>query len=442
LNVVFVVADDLNTSLGCYGHSVVKSPHIDRLASRGVLFERAYCQYPVCNPSRASFLSGLRPESIGVVDNVTPARRLRHDLMFLPQYFRAHGYTTIKVGKIFHTGDAFEDPPSWDIDIRETRAAKNPPDDQILRRQGHGGIVLNGEDSSTWDGFVGRKAVELLEAAAGGRQPFFLAVGFRRPHTPYIALLRYFELYPSDQIPLLAEPVEHLAGIPAIALTHNMHATPLAPAEVQPTIAAYFASITFMDAQLGVLLDSIDRHNLWKNTIVVFLSDHGYHLGEHGGLWHKMTLFEEATRVPLIIAAPGKRANVACSQLVELVDLYPTLVELCGLPPRKDLEGISLAPLLRKPDQDWKPAAFTVVSHSPLDPPAGKLDPARLGRSVRTPRWRYTEWFDGSRELYDHQRDPHEYHNLAAERGHADDVTSLHALLERGWISARPSERK
>src|SRR5215510_79973 len=200
LNVLLIVADDLNNSLGCYSHPVVKSPNIDRLAARGVRFDRAFCNYPVCNASRTSFLSGKRPDTTGVVDNVTPPRTFLKDAVMLPEHFRRSGYTTIKVGKIFHTGSEFEDPRSWDLDIVEKDTAKKPPDEQILQKNGNRGIVLKANDADTWDGFVGRKAADLIEQSTKGNKPFFVAAGFRRPHAPYIAPEKYFALYQPDQL--------------------------------------------------------------------------------------------------------------------------------------------------------------------------------------------------------------------------------------------------
>ena len=428
INVILICADDLNTDLGCYGHPLVKSPAIDRLAARAVRFDHAYCQYPVCNPSRTSFLSGRRPATTRVIDNVTPPRTHQPDVVFLPEHFRQNGYRTIKVGKIFHTGDKFEDAASWDVDIREDRTAKNPPDEQIAGHRGSGGIVLDAADDATWDGHVARRAIELLDEASQGDQPYFLAVGFRRPHTPYIAPRRYHERYPATSIAPLVEPVEHLAGIPRIALTYELGAERLTAADRPETAAAYYASLSFMDAQVGHLFDEIDRRQLWGNTAVVFLSDHGYHLGEHGGLWHKMTLFEESTRVPLVIAAPDRQAGV-CSRVVELIDLYPTLCDLCGLEPAAGLEGASLAPWLADPQRPRDRGALTVVSHDNAG--AGQpLDATKMGRSLRTDRWRYTEWFDGSRELYDHDADSREYHNLAGDANWAEKVAELSARIK------------
>lgn len=436
-NVLLIMADDLNNDLGCYGHTNIRTPQFDRLAARSVRFDRAYCQYPVCNPSRASMLSGRRSESTGIVDNITPPRSKLPNATFLPEYFRQHGYRTLKVGKIYHTGDPFEDPASWDVDIRETSDAKKPPAEQILRRLPGSGIVLRDDDAVTWDGFVARRGVEMLaEAAAQPDLPFFLAIGFRRPHTPYIAPKKYFDLYPPASMTFADEPAEHLAHIPSLALTYRHDFERLEP-DLRPTVAsAYYASLSFIDAQTRMILDALDDGDLWKNTIVVFVSDHGYHLGEHGGLWHKMTLFEQSARVPLLVAAPGKPAGVS-PRLVELVDLYPTLVELCALPPAAELEGDSFAPLLDKPQRPWKQAAFTVVCRGENSNPGKPLNPQQLGRSIRTPRWRYTAWYDGTAELYDHDNDPRELHNLAIEESHRQDVAQLEQQLDAGWPAAR-----
>ncbi|HEY2573498.1 MAG TPA: sulfatase, partial [Verrucomicrobiaceae bacterium] len=394
VNVLYIVSDDLNTNLGCYGHPVVQSPNIDRLAARGVRFDHACCNYPVCNASRTSFLSGKRPDTTGIVDNVTPTREFLKDSVMMPEHFRRNGYASIKVGKIFHTGPKFEDERSWDIDIREDKTAKNPPEDQVLRKQGSGGVVLKAEDADTWDGFVARKAVELMEAAAKEKKPFFVAAGFRRPHTPYIAPEKYFKLYQPKSLEPRPGPPEHLANIPDLALTYRLGEKKFPDKNPGDTMAAYFAAISFMDAQVGVLLEAMDRLKLWDNTIVVFHSDHGYHLGEHGGLWHKMCLFDETTRIPLIVAAPHRKAGVSPG-LVELVDLFPTLTELCGLPKPEDLEGTSLAPLLDQPDRPWKSAVFTVVSRGKNFDATKKLDATKMGRTILTQDgWRFTDWHD------------------------------------------------
>jgi uncharacterized sulfatase len=439
-NVLHIVADDLNVDLGCYGHGIVRSPNIDRLAARGVRFDRAYCNYPVCNPSRTSFLSGKRPDTTGIVDNVTPSRTFLQDTVMLPQLFRQQGWRTEKFGKIFHTGDAFEDPPSWDHDLRETSESKQPPPEQIVRKVKGGGIVLDADDADTWDGKLARRAVAHLEAAARADRPFYIAVGFRRPHSPYIAPRKYHDLYPPERMTWPIEPPGHVAGIPPIALTYPPGEPTLPEPRRSAVMSAYFASISFMDAQVGVLLDALDRLALWNTTIVVFHGDHGYHTGEHGGLHHKMTLFEEGTRVPLLVAAPGVKPAVS-ERLVELVDLYPTLADLCGLKPPGDLEGTSFRPLLADPHRPWKAAVFTVVGRRARPENGGngeKLDVHYLGRTVRTERWRYTEWPDGTAELCDHDADPREYVNRAGAAELASTRAALKALLQAGWKAAVP----
>src|ERR1041385_5469220 len=436
LNVLYIVSDDLNTSLGCYGNPVVKSPNLDRLAGRRVRFDRADWNYSVSNAPRTSFLSGRRPATTHIVDNVTPPRTFLKDVVFLPEYFRQHGYRTIKVGKIFHTGDEFEDPRSWDVDIRETSESKKPPSAQVARKQGPAGIVLRANDADTWDGFVARKAADLLEKSLEEGKPFFVAAGFRRPHAPYIAPEKYYALYDGDQLKARSGPPEHLAKIPDMALTYRLGAERFPQQHPGDTIAAYYASISFMDAQVGVLLETLERLKLWDNTIVIFHSDHGYHLGEHGGLWHKMCLFEETTRVPLMIAMPGKKPGVAHG-LVELVDLYPSLTQLCGLKTPTGLEGISFVPLLENPARDWKGAVFTVVSRGHLEG-ANKLDESKSGQTVFDGRWRYTLWPDGSMQLYDHKNDPFEYDNLAVENTNTRELETMKGLLKNGWKAALP----
>lgn len=434
LNVVLIISDDLNNDLGCYGHALVKSPVIDRLAARGVRFDRAYCQFPLCNPSRVSFLSGLRPDTTQIMDLETPTRRFLKDAVFLPQYFRAHGYKTLKVGKVFHTGEGFEDPSSWDVDIRESAEAKKPPPAQIVRRQGkdQDGIALRVADEQTPDGRVAREAVSLLDKAVRQHEPFFLAAGFRRPHRPYIAPEKYFNLYPPGEIRLVQEPPGHLLAIPPAALTYTPSTRAMSDQERRETTAAYYACVSFVDAQVGVILRALDQGRLWDNTVVVFMSDHGYQLGEHGGLQHKMTLFEESARVPLIIAAPGKKANASSERLVEYVDLYPTLAALCGLPVPAGLQGTDLTPLLSDPNRPWKKAAFTQLVR-----PESQVS----GRTVRTERWRYTEWNEGSKgvELYDHASDPLEHQNLARDPAYSAEMAQLKRLLRNGWKEALPT---
>ncbi len=302
LNVLFIVADDMNNRLDCYGADV-KSPSLDELARHGTRFDRAYCQVSVCNPSRVSFLSGLRPDKTGVYTLVEPTRSHLGDWVMLPEYFRKNGYFTAGVGKVFHTGLGFEDPRSWDVEIPEF--GKRPPVDQIVKWGNPDGpgdhttdwAWLKTPDEQTPDGIVARKAVELMKQAQRDHTPFFIAAGFRRPHAPYAAPQQYFELYPLDRIKLAdAPPAGYATKLLPAAVNYPPPAKPLTNLEQRELIAAYYACNSFVDAQVGVLLKALDDLKLWDNTVVVFFSDHGYHLGEHGGLWHKMSLFEECAQ--------------------------------------------------------------------------------------------------------------------------------------------------
>src|SRR4051812_11069374 len=347
LNVLFIGVDDLNTCIGCYGHPLVKTPNIDRLAARGVRFDRAYCQYPLCNPSRTSLLSGRRPDTTKVYLDGTPARANLAGVDMLPEYFRRFGYFTARVGKI---GGAAR----WDVALKSGHSEKE------------GGVALKIEwratknkDEDEPDGKTARQVVGLLEQHKA--KPFFIAAGFGRPHLPFVAPQKYFDLYPPSKVVLPKEPPDVRKHVPAIAF--DRHKETLTEAEGRQATAAYYACVSFMDAQLGLVLDAMDRLKLWDNTVVVFWSDHGFHLGEHGGLWRKAKLFEESARVPFIVAAPGKRKGAVCPRPVELVDVYPTLTQLCGLPLPAGLEGASVVPLLEDPDRPWKKAAFTQVAH-------------------------------------------------------------------------------
>lgn len=429
-NVLFIAVDDLNNRLGCYGDPVVKTPNIDRLAKRGVRFDRAYCNYPVCNASRTSLLSGLRPDKTKVLDNRTPPRTTLKDAVFLPEYFHQHGYFTARVGKIAH--GLFEDSVSWDIS-ESARGRSNPANQKARKKRAGGGdesgaltwVMTDNPDEAEPDGRTARRIVELMDQAKD--KPFFLGAGFHKPHLPWVAPKKYFDLYSTDRIKLPDTPADDLDDIPPIALTHREQEKRMTDLERKKAILAYHAATSFMDAQVGVLLDALDRKNLWDNTIVLLFGDHGWHLNEHLGLWRKMTVFEESARAPLIIAAPGKKRGESCPRLVEWVDFYPTLTGLCGLPQKPGLDGESVAPLLQNPQRKWKKAAYTIVQHQGV-----------IGRSVRTDRFRYTEWGGpGVAELYDHEMDPKEYRNLAKDPKHAQTIVGLRTLLNNPEL-ARP----
>jgi uncharacterized sulfatase len=447
-NVLLIVTDDMNNDLACYGNPTVQSPHIDRLAQRGMRFDRAYCQVTVCNPSRVSLLSGLRPDKTRVYTLIEPTRSHLGDWVMLPEYFRHQGYFTAQIGKIYHTDDGYEDPRSWDVEIREF--GKRPEPAEIIKTDepdGPGGHTndwswLKTPDAQTPDGIVARKAVEIMAEAVRSGEPFFVGAGFRRPHAPFAAPKKYFDLYPPESIPLPPTPPEgYYESLPPAAINYPAPDTPLTRKQQQELIAAYYACNSFVDAQVGVLLEAVDRLKLWDNTVIVFVSDHGYHLGDHGGFWHKLSLFEESARVPLLVYAPGmKAAGTATPRLVELIDLYPTLVGLAGLPEREGLDGVDFSDVLNDPTHPTKEAAFTIVSRSDRPTADHAKHAAFLGRSVRTDRWRYTQWDDGRRgeELYDHQADPREWVNLAAR----PDLAATRAQLQDLLQSTRtPSEK-
>ncbi len=458
LNVLLLTADDLNADLGCYGHAEVKTPSIDRLAQRGVRFDRAYCQYPLCNPSRASFLTGRRPDHTRVLENTTHFRDVDPEIITLPQLFRRNGYRVARVGKLFHYGvpgqigtSGLDDPPSWErfVNPRGRDVDDEPEIFSIRPGSGFGAtlswLAADGKDAEQTDGRGATAAIQLLEEWKD--QPFFLAVGFYRPHTPYVAPRAYFDLYPTSGIVLPDNPPGDRDHIPAPALTVNPPNYGISEDLQRQAIQAYHASISFMDAQVGRVLEALERLNLSDRTIVVFLSDHGYHLGDHG-LWQKQSLFERCARVPFVIAAPGKSAGKPSPRLAELIDLYPTLAELCGLTPPDGLDGESLVAQLDNPDAPGQPYAITQVRRGNPASAAGPAAKAARkkaqagsfpGYAIRTETHRYIEWDHGRKgaQLYDHRNDPLERHNLADDPDQRETVAALRGLLYEAIPGAR-----
>lgn len=437
--VLFIAIDDLGPVPGCYGNPIARTPHIDRLARTGVRFAHAYNQIPLCNPSRASVLTGLRPDVTQVYDLSRHFRASVPNAITLPQLFRQNGWFSARVGKLFHYDvpggigtNGLDDPLSWDRvvnpkgrDVADEKLITNPTPEKPISAA-LSWLAADGTDEEQTDGLIATEAIALLEQHRD--RPLFLGVGFFRPHTPYVAPKKYFELYPLERIQLPPTSASDRDDIPPIAFAHN-NPTPnygLDELTCRKALQAYYASVSFVDTQVGRLLDALDRLELADSTLVVLWSDHGYHLGEHGGIWQKRTLFEESAGAPLLLRAPEASGNdTACEAIVEFVDIYPTVARWAGLTPPAAIVGRDLAPLLAEPKRPWPGAAFTQI----LRP--GESRPV-MGRTVRTARWRYTEWAGGEAgaELYDHDRDPHELTNLASRPDHAATRAELHQLFE------------
>lgn len=462
-NVLFIAADDLRPDLGCYGSREALTPHLDALARRGVLFERAYCQQAVCNPSRASVLAGRRPDTLRVWDLRTHFRQADPALVTLPQYFKQHGYTAVGIGKLFHNESGgkpafpFADPVSWSEPPQFANGAHWedwvwPEGSRGPRAKGDAVQCLDVPDEAYLDGRIATAAIVRLRRLASAPEPFFLGVGFWKPHLPFNAPKRYWDLYDRAK---LAGPVpdRRPAGAPEIA-GHAWtelrgyggipKAGPLGAEKIAELRHGYLACISFLDAQVGRVLAELERLGLAANTVVVFWSDHGFHLGEHD-LWAKTTNYELDTRVPLLLAAPGVRGGTRAAGLVELIDLYPTLVELAGLPRAPGVEGESLGPLLRDPG---RPGRAVAVSQHPR-PSYGKA--THMGYTLRTARHRYVEWRElatgavTAREFYDHSADPGETVNRVGEPRFAADVAELSgraaalAAARGRWLPAAPA---
>jgi len=410
-NVLFLAVDDLNDWVGCLGgHPLARTPNLDRLASRGVLFTNAHCNAPLCNPSRASLMTGIRPSTSGIYDNNQPMRKspVLRDAVTLGQHFRAGGYSVSGAGKIFH--GSYPDPQTWDTYFPSQ--TKNKPDDPVPPGLPVNGIPqtahfdwgpVNVADEKMGDAQVVEWTIEQLNKRH--TQPFFLACGLFRPHLPWYVPPKYFDLFPLSSIMLPRVKDDDLDDVPPVgvkfARPNGDHRKVMEHKQWRQAVQGYLASIAFMDAMLGRVLDAFDRSSHAQNTTVVLWSDHGWHLGEKLH-WRKFSLWEEATRNVLTISAPGvTKANQRCGRPVTLLDLYPTLSELCGLQPNPRVEGQSLMPLLKNPQAAWdRPAVTTYLKGN---------------HSVRSERWRYIRYSDGKEELYDHVEDPQEWRNLAEQ---------------------------
>jgi len=503
-NVLFIAVDDLRPELGCYGHELVRSPNIDRLARQGMRFDRTYCQMAICSPSRASLMTGLRPDSAGVVDNVTYFRDTVPDVVTLPQHFRSHGYETIYIGKIYHAAMRDEEKswsrkaayakPSYRRDVGGYQLAENQALVQRRREEvklKYGQVKLGGlacgpavesadvPDDAYQDGRSTDAAIATLRQLKG-KKPFFLAVGFHKPHLPFVAPKKYWDLYDPKEIDLADNPFIP-KGAPSVGMhcsfelrvRHGVPKSGAIPDEMaRNLIHGYLACVSYADAQIGRIISEMERLGLRDNTVIMLWGDHGWHLGEHT-LWGKATNFEVATRCPLIVTSPGaKTIGRGSDALVELLDMYPSLCELAGLPVPEHVEGTSFVPVMRNPDRRWKPAAFSQFpcpavrewAAMPLSPEmrgtffgplVRRLEqklkaeaPDRynedlynnylMGYSTRTDRYRFTIWVDVRNpdaepiavELYDHREDPDENVNVAGSPVNARLVRKLIAKMK------------
>ena len=476
LNVLLVVADDLNCSISPYGDPTAVTPNLDRLAARGLVFQRAYCQQAVCNPSRSSFLTGLRPDKVGVDDLRKYFRATAPNgaqRVTLPQHFKNHGYFCQNVGKIFHNMGETQDRISWSVDesfFEGTHAADtvffNQPSLPGAEAPAFKAPVTEAfevPDLAYRDGQITSLVTSVLTSLSERSsnatatkhdslpQPFFLAVGFWRPHLPFVAPRRYWDLYDPNEIPL-PDPAGLPSDVPSIAIHESREIRGYGNVpkdrewtehEIRHYRHGYYAAISFLDAQLGHILDALDAGGLAEKTIIVFTSDHGFHIGERS-LWGKTSNFELDARVPLIIASPNHREShgKVSESLVELVDLFPTLADLANISndTPSDLDGVSLRPVLINPKAKVKDAALT-QHQQPFY--GGEKNWSQIGRSIRTQRWRYTQWESivdrtvTARELYDHQDDPNETRNLAGLADYQSTITELSHRLQELRASSR-----
>jgi arylsulfatase A-like enzyme len=466
LNVLFIAVDDLRPEFGAYGREYIHSPNLDRIAKRGVTFRRAYCQQAVCSPSRSSLLTGTRPDTTKVWDLETHFRRALPDIVTLPQHFQQNGYFVQGMGKLYHGG--FDDPPSWSVPWTSPKTGHGtyglPENIAIVQgkqeasRAASAGKKKKGSDRARGPAFEGAEvadnyfhdgaladmAVAALQEVAKKDQPFWLGVGFIRPHLPFVAPKKYWDLYDPAKIQLAPNPFKP-RGAPEFAVLpggelRNYHAVP--PGPIPDEFArqlkhGYYAAISYMDAQVGRVLDELDRLGLTEKTVIVLWGDHGWKLGEHAG-WCKHSNVENDTNAPLLFSVPGlETAGRQTESLAEFVDVYPTLAEICGLPLPQHLEGTSLVPVLRDPTRTVKSAAF---SQYPRSSDGKQL----MGYSMRTDRYRLTRWVlrkDPNQqvavELYDHQTDPQENQNIASDPANAELLARLIETSRRGWRAAQ-----
>lgn len=457
MNVLFIAVDDLKPALGCYGDQLAVTPNIDRLASRSLLFNRAYCQQAVCSPSRYGVMTGKRPDTLGIYDLATHLRTNHPDVVTLPQAFMKAGYHAEGMGKVFHTTNGNRDDvaswsvPSWDSGRGNRPAARAKPApagqtrQQARKAKGRAFAVMEEADEELPDGKIASRAIQRLGELKGQDKPFFLAVGFHKPHLPFRAPKKYWDMHdpaklklatttalPKDAPPFVGNgsgELRNYDGMPEKG--------PFDDALARQLIHGYYAAASFTDAQVGRVLEALEKEGLAQNTIVILWGDHGWHLGDHG-MWTKHTNFEQATRAPMMIHVPAmKSAGAKTDALVEFVDIYPTLCELAGVAAPAGLEGVSMAPLLEDPKRAWKTAVFHQYPRTVRGQGPG------MGRSIRTERYRLTDWTVAGKEfsaveLYDLVEHPEETVNLAADPAKAEVLAELKKRLKDGWVAAKP----
>lgn len=440
-NVLFIICDDLNCDLSSYGHPQVKTPNIDKLAQRGTLFANAHCQFSLCGPSRASFMTSLYPDQTQIHLNNRLIRAKTPKVVTMSQLFKNNGYTASRIGKIYHYNvpkaigtNGHDDPASWSDVYNPIGRDKADEAKVTTLKKGQYGATLSwmaaeGTDEEQTDGIAATEAIDRLKKHATSKTPFFLAVGLYRPHTPYVAPKKYFDLYPVGKIEVPTVPKGYYKTIPKAAvktLQVKKEENNISPRHARQAIQAYHASISFADAQVGRILDALEETGLANNTIVVFTSDHGYHMGEHGH-WQKRSLLDQGTRVPLIIAAPGQKTKgIKTNTPTEMIDIYPTLAALAGLKAPNYISGVSQVAVLENAQATPRTSALTQLNINDY--------------SIRTDRYRYTEWQEkGGKgiELYDHQSDPKEMNNLAKEPSYQKQIKQLAAMLEQRVKAAK-----
>ena len=441
-NVLLILSDDLNTALSGFGHPQCKTPHLDRLAKRGVSFRRMYCQFPVCGASRSSLMNGLYPYSTGDLQNTTIFRKKNPDAVTMSQLFKNNGYYVARVSKIYHMGIPFEiidgtakadDPQSWGEAYNIKCGEQNLPGKKVDHSPGWNSsqtferVEATGGDLEMADGMAATKAIDLLDKHQD--EPFFLAVGFVRPHVPLVAPAKYFRAYPEKDMVPPEVPADDISDMGKVTQKYKTSGSlKIKPEDIPAILSAYYASVTHMDAQVGRLLDALDRLGLSDDTIVIFSSDHGYHLGEHHK-WQKQHLFEETCRVPFILSVPWLESGHggASRQICELVDLYPTVADLAGLKPPDYLQGTSMRAILDDPKtRDWKKKSALTVS-------------TKGGVSLRNDDWRITTWTKGKDvdvELYDLKKDPGEFTNVAEQPGYQAILETMMKRLDERKIAA------